>query len=82
MSDLSLNTQEAAELLGVTSTATVKNWLEGGHFPGAYQVDGEWRFSSSEVLAAKKRIEELREKNRTGDLSLPDCDYDLDLPLL
>lgn len=40
-----LTSSEAAELLGVSSTNTIKNWLNGGSFPGAFQTPGgHWRF--------------------------------------
>lgn len=78
-----LTAPEAAKILGVSSPNTVKNWLEGGHFPGAYRtMGGHWRFPLAEVLAVKARMEALREKNRTGDLSPPDCDDDFDPPAL
>jgi hypothetical protein len=83
MSSKDLTTTQAANLLGVTSPATMKNWLEGGNFPGAYLTsEGYWAFPLVGVLEAKARMDEIREKNRTGDLSPPDCDDDLDLPAL
>lgn len=64
-----LTSTEAASLLGVASANTVKNWLEGGYFPGAFQTPGgHWRFPREEVEAAKARMEELRVRNRAGDL--------------
>lgn len=83
-----LTAPAAAKLLGVSSPNTVKNWLEGGHFPGAYRtmggskMGGHWRFPRADVLAVKARMEALREKNRAGDLSPPDCDDDFDPPAL
>jgi hypothetical protein len=60
---------QAASLLGVASANTVKNWLEGGYFPGAFQTPGgHWRFPREEVEAVKIRMEELRDRNRTGNL--------------
>lgn len=35
-----LTSKQAATLLGVSSANTVKNWLEGGWFPGAFQTAG------------------------------------------
>ena len=35
-----LTSKQAATMLGVSSANTVKNWLEGGWFPGAYQTAG------------------------------------------
>ena len=75
-----LTSTEAAALLGVSSPNTVKNWLEGGHFPGAFKTaGGHWRFPRDEVEAAKARMDELRAKNRRGDLTPPEAD-DEDTP--
>ena len=64
-----LSSKQAASLLGVASANTVKNWLEGGHFPGAFQTPGgHWRFPREEVEAVKLRLEDLRERNRSRDL--------------
>lgn len=64
-----LTSTQAAALLGVASANTVKNWLEGGYFPGAFQTPGgHWRFSRDEVEAVKMRMEDLRNRNRHGDL--------------
>jgi len=78
-----LTSMEAASLLGVASANTVKNWLEGGHFPGAFQTPGgHWRFPLEEVEAAKARMEELRVRNRAGDLMPAGGDEDsVDPPL-
>jgi len=60
---------QAGALLGVASANTVKNWLEGGYFPGAFQTPGgHWRFPRDEVEAVKMRMEDLRNRNRHGDL--------------
>jgi excisionase family DNA binding protein len=75
-----LTTGQAAAILGVASANTVKNWLEGGHFPGAFKTaGGHWRFYLDEVEAVKARMEELAEKNRRGDLTPPDAE-DEDYP--
>ena len=69
-----LTSGQAAALLGVSSANTVKNWLKGGHFPGAFQTaGGHWRFLRDEVEAVRSRMEALREKNRRGDLTPPDA---------
>lgn len=68
---------QAAALLGVASANTVKNWLEGGYFPGAFQTPGgHWRFPRDEVEAVKIRMEDLRNRNRHGDLMPVDGDED------
>lgn len=78
-----LTTDEAARLLGVTSPATVRNWLEGGHFPGALRgEDGQWRFSREGVLAAKEFMADIRRRNAAGDLVPTDLGDDADDPPL
>lgn len=78
-----LTSAEAAKLLGLASPNTVKNWLAGGHFPGAYQTrGGHWRFPRAEVEVVKQRMEALRERNRRGDLAPPEQDDDGTPPLL
>jgi excisionase family DNA binding protein len=68
-----LTSGQAAALLGVSSANTVKNWLEAGLFPGAFKTaGGHWRFDRDEVAAVKSRMDDLREKNRRGDLTPPD----------
>lgn len=74
--DATLTSPQAAALLGV-SPNTVKNWFNGGHFPGASRTPGgHWRFRRSEVLAVKQRMDMLRDKNQRGDLAPPDIDED------
>ena len=64
-----LTSKQAATLLGVSSANTVKNWLEGGYFPGAFQTPGgHWRFPREEVETVKMRMEDLRDRNRHGAL--------------
>ena len=78
-----VSTGEAAKMLGVSSANTVKNWLEGGHFPGAFRtVGGHWRFPRAEVLAMRRYMEELRAKNSRGDMMPPDLNDDVEPPLL
>ena len=78
-----LTSGQAAAMLGVSSTNTVKNWLENGFFPGAYKTaGGHWRFPIEDVEAARARMEELQEKNRTGDLTPADLDDDAPPPPL
>lgn len=74
-SDELLTTGQAAELLGVSSRNTVKNWLEAGAFPGAYKTQGgHWRFPRHEVEATLDRMNVLRQKNLQGEASIPDED--------
>ena len=62
-----LTSQQAADFLGVSSVNTIKNWLEGGHFPGATQtIGGHWRFTKAEVLAVKCRMAEIKANNAAG----------------
>ena len=71
----SLTSSQAAELLGISSANTVKNWLMGGHFPGAYRTrGGHWRFPRAEVEAVKRDMEQLSDRNKRGDLTVPDVD--------
>ena len=79
-----LKTTEVAKMLGVSSPNTVKNWLEGGAFPGATKtLGGHWRFPLKDVEAVKARMEWVREKNAKGDLALPaDLDDGPEPPLL
>ncbi len=78
-----LTSKQAADLLGVSSANTVKNWLKGGHFPGAFRTrGGHWRFLRSEVLAVRSRMNELRKNNRRRELAPPDAEGDEDAPPL
>lgn len=78
-----LTSKQAATLLGVSSVNTVKNWLEGGCFPGAFQTPGgHWRFPPEDVEAVRSRLEGLRDRNSRRDLEPVDCDDEsADLPL-
>lgn len=78
-----LTSKQAATLLGVSSVNTVKNWLEGGWFPGAFQTaGGHWRFPLEDVEAVRSRLESLRDRNIRRDLTPVDCDDEsADLPL-
>ncbi|MFT4976021.1 MAG: hypothetical protein ACI8S6_001916 [Myxococcota bacterium] len=73
-----LTSRQAAEILEVSSVNTIKNWLKGGHFPGASQTSGgHWRFLLSEVLSMKEALAELARQNaRKGATAadLPDLD--------
>ena len=78
-----LTSKEAATLLGVSSANTVKNWLEGGWFPGAFQTrGGHWRFPREDVEAVRLRLAGLHDRNRRRDLMPAECDDEsADLPL-
>jgi excisionase family DNA binding protein len=78
-----LTSKQAATMIGVSSANTVKNWLEGGGVPGAYQTaGGHWRFPLEDVEAVRSRLEGLRDCNSRRDLTPVDCDDEsTDLPL-
>jgi hypothetical protein len=78
-----LTSKQTATMLGVSSANTVKNWLEGGWFPGAYQTaGGHWRFPLEDVEAVRTRLEDQRDRNSRRDLTPVDCgDESADLPL-
>lgn len=68
-----LTTPQVAELLGVSSPNTIKNWLKGGSFPGAYKTQGgHWRFPLKEVLAVQARVRASQQRNTTPAVQLPD----------
>jgi len=71
--------KEAESFLGL-SPQSMDNVLKGGHFP-SYTNTGD--FSEVEVMEWKRLCDQVRKKNSTGDMSLPDCDSDeVDFPLL
>lgn len=81
--DQVLTSVQAAEVLGVSSPNTVKNWMENGMFPGAYKTrGGHWRFPRSEVERVREQMTKLQEKNAKGDLSPPDIEDPQEPPLL
>jgi hypothetical protein len=64
-----LSAGETAQLLGVRSANTVKNWLQSGAFPGATRTQGgHWRFPLEEVLKVKAQIRDVRARNAAGDI--------------
>ena len=78
-----LTSTEAAKVLGVSSANTVKNWLEGGAFPGATRTPGgHWRFPRKDVEELKTRMAWVQAKNAKADVELPDLDDGADPPLL
>jgi excisionase family DNA binding protein len=77
-----LTSTQAAKVLGVSSPNTVKNWLEGGEFPGAFKTrGGHWRFLRLEVEAVKSRLDNLSYRNLQRDLTPLDVDDDFVPPL-
>ncbi len=82
--DEMLKTGAVKKLLGVSSLNTVKNWLEGGCFPGAVRTPGgHWLFPRSEVEAVMARMADLRARNEAGALDPRDVDQDdLEFPAL
>lgn len=77
-----LTVSEAAEMLGVSSPNTVKNWLKVGSFPGAFKTPGgHFRFPLDEVLAVKAEMERIRDLNKSGTLAVPDAGDEPEFPL-
>lgn len=75
---MSMTREQAEAFLGLSSL-TMTNMLDGGHFPSFYATGV---FAEDEVMDFHRFCENIRERNRTGDLSPPDCDDDFDPPLL
>ena len=76
---MSSMTREQAETFLGLSPLTMSNMLDGGHFPSFYATGA---FAKDEVMHFHCFCEDIREKNRTGDLSPPDCGDDFDPTLL
>lgn len=74
-----LDATTAASYLGLSTPDTIRNWLEGGSFPGAFQSRGQWFFPAVELDKVKRRIDEIQTKNKNRDLQLPDPSDDYDL---
>jgi hypothetical protein len=65
--------EEALRVLDVTSPETAKNWLCGGHFPGAILCsDGHWTFRVEDVHQMKRDIAVVKKLNAEGKLDVPD----------
>ena len=73
-----LDTTAAALYLGVSQPGTIRNWLEGGSFPGAFQSRGQWFFPVVELAKVKRGMDEIQTKNKNRDLQLPDPSDDYD----
>lgn len=69
-----LTTSEAAAELGIVDVRTMANWLEGGHFPNAYQSDGRWWFPRADVCAMQRYVRELQAKNDARDMMPPQAE--------
>ena len=68
----------AAEMLGVASKDTVKNWAKAGRFPGARKTEGgQWLFPLEEVLAHRANSLVLaRRKFAAGHVATGRVDVD------
>jgi predicted DNA-binding transcriptional regulator AlpA len=63
-----LTVAEVAALLGVTSPATIHNWLSQGYFPGVTRLaDGTRRFRPSGVRAVQESIAAIEAWNANPD---------------
>ena len=74
-----LDTTAAALYLGVSQPGTIRNWLEGGSFPRAFQSRGQWFFPAVELDKVKRRMDAALGLNSSGELPQPvdfgeDCD--------
>ncbi len=69
-----LKVGKVAEMLGVSSPTTIRNWLERGYFGGDVirTEDGTRLFRLSDVLAAKTRMEQTRAENEAGVVEFTD----------
>ena len=65
------DTQAAASYLGVTQPDAIRNWLEGGSFPGAFQSRGQWFFPAVELDKVKRRMDEILGFNADGEIPQP-----------
>lgn len=65
------DTQAAASFLGVTQPDTIRNWLEGGSFPGAFQSRGQWFFPAVELAKVKSRMDAVQNSNLGWELPQP-----------
>lgn len=55
-----LSTEQAANRLGISNPDTIRNWLEGGYFPGAkYTPNVGWRFDPAGVRHCIKICEQI-----------------------
>lgn len=67
-----LTVGQVAEILGIKSPSTVRNWLENGYFPDAGRTaGGHRRFLISDVLEIEARLERSRQ-DAEGDRPVTD----------
>jgi hypothetical protein len=63
------STEQAASLLGVSNSATIRNWLEGGYFPGAKFIPNVgWQFSPAGIRQCIETCSEIRNLNTLEEL--------------
>ena len=68
-----LSVGEVAEILGVSSPTTIRNWLDKGYFPGATRTPGgQRRFKLADVLAVKESIDRTHAVNNSGHIEFRD----------
>jgi len=64
-----LSTEQAASLLGVSSSATIRNWLEGGYFPGAkFTPNVGWQFDPAGIRHCIRVCSEITNLNTLEEL--------------
>ena len=67
-----LSLAETAAVLGVTSPATIHNWLEKDPFPGVRIVGEQRRFRLADVYLTLQDIRQTEAENTSGHLEFPD----------
>ena len=67
-----LTLAETAEAFGITSPATICNWLLGKHFEGRVETANGPMFEASAVREIQASIERTRARNESGHLEIPD----------
>lgn len=69
-----LKVGQVANILGVSSPSTVRNWLERGYFAGTVlrTDDGTRLFRLEDVLAVKARMQLTRDENEAGVVEFTD----------
>jgi hypothetical protein len=67
-----LTLAETTKAFGITSTATIRNWLLGKHFEGRIETPDGPMFEVSRVREILADIEQTRAANESGHLEIPD----------